>query len=73
MVMVRGKLIERLYENNENNGNLTDEFEMEPCGEYPMIQIEAVPWHSLEVLESGTVIFDAKGGKYMPLGEEDIM
>lgn len=70
MVMVRGKLIERFY---DDAGNLTDEFVMEPCGAYPMIQIEAGQWHSLEVLESGTVIFEAKDGRYMPLGEEDIM
>lgn len=70
MVMVRGKLIERLY---DDVGNLTDEIVMEPCGEYPIIQIEAGLWHSLEVLESGTVIFEAKDGKYMPLGEEDII
>lgn len=70
MVMVRGKLIERFY---DDSGNLTDEFVMESCGEYPMIQIEAGLWHSLEVLESGTVIFEAKDGKYMPLSEEDMM
>lgn len=70
MVMVRGKLIERLY---DDAGNLTNEFVMEPCGDYPMIQIEAGQWHSLEVLESGTVIFEAKDGRYMPLGEEDII
>ena len=38
-----------------------------------MVQIEAGQWHSLEVLESGTIIFEAKDGKYEPLGEEDIM
>lgn len=54
MVMVRGKLIERFY---DDAGNLTDEFVMEPCGEYPMVQIEAGQWHALEVLESGTIIF----------------
>lgn len=70
MVMVRGKLIERLY---DNNGNVTEEILMEPCGAYPIIQIEAGQWHSLEVLESGTVIFEAKDGKYMPLTEEDII
>ena len=70
IVMVRGKLIERFY---DDKGNLTDEFVMEPCGEYPMVQIEAGQWHSLEVLESGTIIFEAKDGKYMPLGEEDIL
>ena len=70
MVMVRGKLIERFF---DDVGNLTDEFVMEPCGEHPMIQIEAGQWHSLEVLESGTVIFEAKDGKYMPLDEKDII
>ena len=70
MVIVRGKLIERFY---DDAGNLTDEFLMEPCGEYPMIQIPAGQWHSLEVLESGTIIFEAKDGKYMPLGEEDVI
>ena len=69
MVMIRGKLIERFY---DDAGKLIDEFIMEPCGEYPMIQIEAGQWHSLEVLESGTVVFEAKDGKYMPLGEEDV-
>lgn len=70
MVMVRGKLIERFY---DDVGNLTDEFVMEPCGEYPMVQIEVGQWHSLEVLESGTIIFEAKDSKYMPLGDEDVL
>ena len=70
MVMVRGKLIERFY---DEAGNLTGEFLMEPCGKYPMVQIPAGQWHSLEVLESGTIIFEAKDGKYMPLGEEDVI
>ena len=70
MVMARGKLIERFY---DYNGNITEEFEMEPCGQYPMVQIEAGQWHSLEVLEEGTVIFEAKDGAYEPLAEEDIM
>lgn len=70
MVMVRGKLIERFY---DDNGKLTDEFVMEPCGQYTMVQIEAGQLHSLEVLEEGTVIFEAKDGAYAPLTEEDII
>ena len=69
MIVVRGKLIERFY---DEAGNLTDEFIMEPCGEHSMIQIESGQWHSLEVLESGTVIFEAKDGRYMPLSAEEI-
>lgn len=70
MVMVRGKLIERFY---DDNANITEEFVMEPCGQYAMAQIEAGQWHSLEVLEEGTVIFEAKDGAYTPLTENDIM
>lgn len=85
MVMVRGKLIERFY---DDNGNFTDEFVMTPlsihslpsvpvceCNEptIPMVQIEAGQWHSLEVLESGTVIFEAKDGAYETLAPDDIL
>lgn len=70
MVMVCGKLIERLY---DDAGSLMNEFVMEPCGDYPMIQIPAGQWHSLEVLEYGTVIFEAKDGTYMPQTDNDIM
>ena len=69
MVMVRGKLIERFY---DDNGNITDEFVMEPCGQYAMVQINKGQWHSLEVLSSGTVIFEAKDGTYEPLSNIDI-
>lgn len=68
--MVRGKMIMRLY---DDKGNVADEFVMEPCGEHPMVQVEAGQWHSLEVLEEGTAVFEAKDGMYEPLAEEDIM
>ena len=68
--MVRGKMIMRLY---DDKGNIADEFVMEPCGEHPMVQVEAGQWHSLEVLEEGTVVFEAKDGKYEPIQDEDIM
>ena len=70
MVMVRGKLIERFY---DDDGNIAEEFVMEPCGKYAMVQIEVGRWHSLEVIEKGTVIFEAKDGAYEPLTEEDII
>lgn len=43
--MVRGKMVMSLYDDKDN---VTDEFVMDPCGEYPMVQIEAGQWHSLE-------------------------
>ena len=68
MVVVRGALIERFY---NDDGTLAKEIEMRAGGECPVVQIEAGQWHSLEVLESGTIIFEAKDGRYEPLGEED--
>ena len=68
--MVRGKMVMRLY---DDNGNVTDALMMEPCGKYPMVQVEKGKWHSLEVLEEGTVVFEAKDGKYEPIQDEDIM
>lgn len=88
MVMVRGKLIERFY---DDNGKITDEFMMAPLvaeqgrstnisnssnnsePSISMVQIEAGQWHSLEVLEEGTVIFEAKDGPYEPIKSEDII
>lgn len=68
--MVRGRLVMRLY---DDKGNITEEFVMEPNGEYPMVQVEKGLWHSLEVHEEGTVIFESKDGAWEPLSEADIM
>lgn len=70
MVMIRGALKENFY---DNDGNLTDTILLEAGGEVPMLQIPVGQWHSLEVLEEGTIIFEAKDGVYEPLAPEDIM
>ena len=85
IAMIRGKMAMRLY---DDNGTITDEFVMAPislhslpsiqegeCNEptIPMVQIEAGQWHSLEVLDEWTVVFEAKDGKYEPLKEEELM
>lgn len=70
MVMVRGSLKEFFY---DDEGNLTDTIYLQAGGENPMLQIPVGQWHSLEVLEEGTVVFEAKDGKYEPLKEEDLM
>ena len=69
VVIVRGSLIERFY---DEEGNVTEEVLMVPGGENPVVQIEKDRWHSLECLESGTVLFESKDGKYEPPAEEDI-
>lgn len=70
VVIVRGRLIERLY---NDAGVRTEEILMEVGGRCPVLQIPAGQWHDIEVLESGTVIFEAKDGAYTPLTEEDLM
>ena len=70
VVIVRGRMIERFY---DDAGTLTEEILMEVGGECPILQIPAGQWHGIEVLESGTVIFEAKDGAYTPLTEEDLM
>jgi len=37
------------------------------------VDIPIGQWHSLEVLESGTVIFEVKDGPYTPLEDKDML
>lgn len=88
MVMVRGKLIERFYDVNgkitdefmmaplvAEQGRSTNISNSSNNSEpsISMVQIETGQWHSLEVLEEGTVIFEAKDGPYEPIKSEDII
>ena len=70
VIIVRGKVKEIFY---DDNGNVTEEVLMEVDGECPMVQIPAGMWHTIEALETGTVIFEAKDGAFAPLSEKDIM
>lgn len=70
LVMVRGKLREHFY---NYNGEVIESIILETGGETPMLQIPVGQWHSLEVLEEGTVIFEAKDGAYEQLNDNDII
>ena len=50
----------------------SEEILMEVGGDCPVLQIPAGQWHTIESLETGTVIFEAKDGAFAPLSEEDI-
>lgn len=67
-ICIRGHFEEYFY---DDNGNLTETVDMVPGG--AVLNISAGQWHSLKCLESGTVLFEAKDGKYEPLGPEDIL
>ena len=70
LVMVRGRILQKMY---DENGILTDEFVMETGSLNSVLQIARGQFHSLECLEEGTVIFEAKDGKYAPLSDIDIL
>ena len=70
VVMVRGSL-EEIFYNNE--GEITETIILQAGGDCPALQIPAGQWHSIRVLETGTVIFEAKDGAYTPLSEDDIL
>ena len=66
-ICIRGHFEEYFY---DDQGNLTDTIDMVPGG--VVLNIEKGQWHSLQCLESGTVLFEAKDGPYHPLDEDEI-
>ena len=64
IILLRGAI--RHYE-YDDNGNISVQADIkQEAGFQPMVMIEANKWHSLECLESGTVIFEHKDAKYNP-------
>jgi cupin fold WbuC family metalloprotein len=69
-IVLRGAIKVLFYDDNKM---LTDVFKVSPDKKVYGVHIPAGQWHTLEVLENGTVIFEVKDGPYMPLGPEDII
>ena len=68
-ILLRGRL--RVFF-HDSDGRLSESFLLDPLeGQYG-VHIPAGQWHSLEVLQSGSVIFEVKDGPYEPLGEGDV-
>ena len=70
VVCLRGHLQELC---SDEDGRLTDTIDLMPNGPVVALNIPIGQWHTVRVLESGTVIIEVKDGKYEPLGEEDIL
>ncbi len=71
VVCLRGRLVEEFYDELERT--CTEAIEISPNGPTVAVNIPAGQWHTVRVLESGTVIMEVKDGEYEPLGEEDIL
>lgn len=71
VVCLRGHLREVFY---DDLTRMVDEvFDLGPGRECIALNIPAGQWHTVEVLESGTVILEVKDGPYQPIGPEDIL
>lgn len=68
--VVRGRLNVIFY--NENREHV-ESCELNPQQGKFGVDIPAGQWHTIEVLESGTVIFEVKDGPYTPLEDKDIL
>ena len=69
-LLLRGK-IKVLYYNDQKE--LMETVVLEPKSGNYGIHIPKNQWHTLEVLESGSVIFEVKDGPYTPLEEKDVL
>ena len=61
VVILRGAVREIFY---DEDGIETATYELRAGGDILAIQVPAGQWHSLVCLEPGTVIFEAKDGRY---------
>ena len=70
VVCLRGHLREIFY---NDNGEVTEVIDLAPNSDCVALNIPIGQWHTVEVLESGTVIMEMKDGAYTPLEPEDVM
>ena len=70
VVCIRGHIRQIFY---DDNGEVVETVDLMPGGDVAAVNIPMGQWHTVEVLESGTVIMEFKDGPYEPLQECDIM
>ena len=71
VVCIRGRLVEEFYDDLERI--CTERIELSPNGPVVALNIPAGQWHTVQSLESGTVILEMKNGKYEPISDVDIL
>lgn len=69
-ILIRGKIEVIFYDDDKN---VIDRFIM--CQEEGNFgaHIPKGTWHTIEIMESGSVIFEVKEGPYQPISENDIL
>ena len=70
LVVLRGRIVEEFY---NDAGECTERVEVSPISSVCALNIPAGSWHTLQSLESGTVILEMKNGAYEPIEADDIL
>lgn len=70
VVLLRGKICWHFY---DDAGHETESVVLDATGDIRCINVEKARWHSLECLESGSVLLESKDGRYEGLKEEDLL
>ena len=70
VVVLRGK-VKWVYYNDQKE--ITDTFIVTPGIDLVGLSVPMGQWHSLECLETGTVIFESKDGAFEPTRPEDVL
>lgn len=70
VTILRGRICWHFY---DESGNKTESVVLDAKGEPRCLNVERGRWHSLECLESGSVLLECKDGAYAPLGPDEVM
>lgn len=69
VVVLRGIAEEVFF---DEQGNEKGCYQLVPDGDTPAVHIPKGQYHQLRSLQTGTVIFESKNGKYTPEGTEEL-
>lgn len=70
VTLLRGRIRWHFY---DDAGKETESVLLDANGDVRCINVGKARWHSLECLESGSVLLEYKDGKYEPQREEEIL
>ena len=69
VVLLRGRICWHFY---DDAGHETESVVLDANGDIRCINVEKARWHSLECLESGSVLLECKDGRYEGLKDSEI-
>ena len=69
-ILLRGRINIMFYDSDKN---MTNEFILDPLNGSYGVNIPQGQWHTLEVLESDSMIFEVKEGPYKPFDKNDVL